>query len=506
MKHSLQLLLTLFLTVLIGNALLTAQTNNFPPDTLEEITVSGYVYLDTSNAHPHYFMDSDDDGKIEYKLNFGPWWYQPDSSNAARPEQGDMVEIFGGIHKSKYDSIEVIVVYEINDEFWRDPYEPSWTRMGKFHKRHRKTYRNHKGFAFGWLNDSIEVVSVDGVTLIDTTHKHWHYYFDTDKDTLPNYFLNFGPPWYEPASGLQKPAEFEEISITGAVALKSDPPVIFVFELNGETWVDTVGYGQQMGGGWIHKNMNQERHIKTPFDSLSGMRIRKGWNDGKKDKLPDSLFCQMLQLYPENVAKAQNQNMFAAFEVGVFAKNGRNLMVKNDSAGGRLRFANEIKYRLHYNEVQIEGFNRNERTIRVRNWNDETGKWDGVENAILDTDANTISFESQDISGLFILVAEEATAIEDDLVITPGSFVLHQNYPNPFNPSTTIAFELKNNAEITLSVFNVLGQKIVEVAKGQFNGGLQTVLFDASKLSSGTYFYQLKAEGVNIVKSMQVVR
>ena len=78
---------------------------------------------------------------------------------------------------------------------------------------------------------------------------------------------------------------------------------------------------------------------------------------------------------------------------------------------------------------------------------------------------------------------------------TPGAYTLAQNYPNPFNPSTTISFGLPEEANIEISVFNVLGEKITELFKGVKSAGTYSVVWDAasSRWSSGIYFYQLKA-------------
>ena len=84
-------------------------------------------------------------------------------------------------------------------------------------------------------------------------------------------------------------------------------------------------------------------------------------------------------------------------------------------------------------------------------------------------------------------------AIEATVGITPNTVFLDNNYPNPFNPSTKISFVLGTTGRATLKVFNLLGQEVATLADGEFNGGdTQTFTFDASKFSSGIYYYQLK--------------
>jgi hypothetical protein len=77
----------------------------------------------------------------------------------------------------------------------------------------------------------------------------------------------------------------------------------------------------------------------------------------------------------------------------------------------------------------------------------------------------------------------------------PGQYSLSNNYPNPFNPSTTIEFGLPEQSKVTLSVFNILGQKVFEMSDGSLAAGVHSTLFDASQLSSGMYFYGIHATG-----------
>ncbi len=84
----------------------------------------------------------------------------------------------------------------------------------------------------------------------------------------------------------------------------------------------------------------------------------------------------------------------------------------------------------------------------------------------------------------------------------PVSFELGQNFPNPFNPTTEISFSLENNAQATLSVFNLTGQKVATLVDGNLAAGSHQVTFDASGLSSGLYFYTLSANGISETRKM----
>ncbi len=82
------------------------------------------------------------------------------------------------------------------------------------------------------------------------------------------------------------------------------------------------------------------------------------------------------------------------------------------------------------------------------------------------------------------------------------SFDLEQNYPNPFNPVTTINFSLPNDGIASLKVYDVLGNEVDVLLNGFQKAGRQSIQFDASKLSSGIYFYELRSG--NEVKRMKM--
>ena len=91
--------------------------------------------------------------------------------------------------------------------------------------------------------------------------------------------------------------------------------------------------------------------------------------------------------------------------------------------------------------------------------------------------------------------AKVGVSIDEDLTqnIRPYDVYLSQNYPNPFNPSTQIEFYLPYAGELSLEVYNLLGQKVATVTNGLYSSGTHSVTFDASALSSGVYVYTLKS-------------
>lgn len=79
----------------------------------------------------------------------------------------------------------------------------------------------------------------------------------------------------------------------------------------------------------------------------------------------------------------------------------------------------------------------------------------------------------------------------------PTAYVLDQNYPNPFNPNTTINYSIPEKADINISIYSAIGEFITTLVGETKEAGYYSVDFDASRLASGTYIYQLTASGSN---------
>ncbi len=84
----------------------------------------------------------------------------------------------------------------------------------------------------------------------------------------------------------------------------------------------------------------------------------------------------------------------------------------------------------------------------------------------------------------------------------PNAFQLKQNYPNPFNPITTIEFSIMNSDPVRLDVYNIMGQKVATLLHRRLSPGVYKIVFDATGLPSGVYFYQLIAGEQRQVRKM----
>ena len=100
------------------------------------------------------------------------------------------------------------------------------------------------------------------------------------------------------------------------------------------------------------------------------------------------------------------------------------------------------------------------------------------------------------------IVLQKVEGTSNEVGDQPLSFKLDQNYPNPFNPTTNISYAIPEATQVTLEVFNMLGQKVKTLVNERQVAGSKMVSFDASSLASGVYIYRLQAG--SFVKSQRM--
>ena len=100
---------------------------------------------------------------------------------------------------------------------------------------------------------------------------------------------------------------------------------------------------------------------------------------------------------------------------------------------------------------------------------------------------------------------EFALGIEEPVSV-PGRFALSQNYPNPFNPGTAFRVAMPAAGEISIEVFNALGQRVAEIYRGRLSAGTHEFYFDARQLPSGVYFYRAATERHSQTRKMLLLR
>ena len=90
--------------------------------------------------------------------------------------------------------------------------------------------------------------------------------------------------------------------------------------------------------------------------------------------------------------------------------------------------------------------------------------------------------------------------------LTPEHFALYQNYPNPFNPTTTIQFSLETHGSVSLQIFDITGRLVEKLVTGRLVSGTHTVVWNATNVSSGVYFYKLSTGQRTMTKKLIVLK
>ena len=97
-----------------------------------------------------------------------------------------------------------------------------------------------------------------------------------------------------------------------------------------------------------------------------------------------------------------------------------------------------------------------------------------------------------------------SNAFEDDTI--PEKIALSQNYPNPFNPYTLINFDLPENSQVSLKVYDMLGREVAILVNGPIKAGYHKVTFDAKNLASGMYIYRLIASNTIVTRKLTIIK
>ena len=100
----------------------------------------------------------------------------------------------------------------------------------------------------------------------------------------------------------------------------------------------------------------------------------------------------------------------------------------------------------------------------------------------------------------------ESKTVNADIGILPDKYSLSQNYPNPFNPSTKLSYVIGHSSLVNLKVYDVLGREVTTLVNEIKQPGKYTTTFDASKLSSGIYYYRLQSDNQVLVRKMILIK
>lgn len=151
------------------------------------------------------------------------------------------------------------------------------------------------------------------------------------------------------------------------------------------------------------------------------------------------------------------------------------------------------------NTDEIDGIKYDEK-MHFRIWQHSTNTEYGESDVVFNDHPNATNTEgAYRINGFFVVdtvVANTALSVEPNKISNsiPERFTLHQNYPNPFNPETIIRYSVPEASDVSISVYNLLGQRIETLTNGFHRPGQYEVSFRSNGHASGMYIYRMEAK------------
>lgn len=454
------------------------------PDTIITVTLEGTVLPDSTHKNL-FFLDIDADSSSDYVLHFGPEWYSPDTG-AERPEYGEYITVYGSVN---YESLlPTVIVFEINGILWREPIENWWQHQI-------------------WC-DSMEVATVEGTVLVDTTYFYTHYYLDIDGDGNPDYLLNFGPPWYEPDNDAQRPQAGEWAIIEGAIIENANVSMIIVISINELLWRDKIGPAP-WNGKWAQKQQQGKRRINCPIDSLTFLEVPQGAMNGRE--FPDSLFFEFMEVWRDSIPNRPDTTL-RGWHTHMSGPNGKRFL----GNGNMHRFGNRLRLQFGLGDDESKSINKavfTSNNVKVLYWDEQYNSWNSIEEVTYDPIERTVMVEVESLEPYYIVVSSEesATGVISTEPTVPVNYVLDQNYPNPFNPTTTINYHLTDQADVKLTIYNSLGQMVRVLVDKTKPAGNHSVVWDGvdaffNRASSGHYYYELTVNDRTVSKRMLLLK
>jgi len=130
-------------------------------------------------------------------------------------------------------------------------------------------------------------------------------------------------------------------------------------------------------------------------------------------------------------------------------------------------------------------------------------------------DGNYIDMTNSDSiivsSGSELSIKIGNSVLSTDVALTPKVFALHQNYPNPFNPITTIQYDLPDQSQVEIIIFDIMGREVKILVNQKQDFGFKSVVWDATNnlgqpVSAGMYLYRISAGDFHQVKKMILLK
>lgn len=185
-------------------------------------------------------------------------------------------------------------------------------------------------------------------------------------------------------------------------------------------------------------------------------------------------------------------------------------LVHNTSVAGITKQGDEVRTDMTLGAVHLVFNGITDVTLLAPNVELKTGVVDGNTHALIYSMEGNVINPGSVVAAHSDLISVDASdefgwMLSSTTQVLPTEFAVHQNYPNPFNPSTKITFDVPTATEYVVSIYNVAGQKVTEIA-GHANPGVEEVVWNADSFASGVYFYKVAAFGQTVTKKMVLLK
>ncbi|NQV15224.1 T9SS type A sorting domain-containing protein [bacterium] len=340
--------------------------------------------------------------------------------------------------------------------------------------------------------DGLEVMDVAGTAIIDSSTWNPHYFLDTNANGEADYQLGFGPWWYTPDSGAERPTAGENITIIGGLIENDVLPILVVYQINDLFWRDSTG-APPWSGDWVHHGANDSTHVYCPTDSMSYLGFPPHSMMGMG--FPDSLYCQFEAFDPDSMPGLPDSTHFAGFLCAFINPEGDH-MGGGMGQGGMMNFSQPVGMQFHYEEAALTQAGLSEESITVWYMN-AAEQWMVESAAQLNQESNIITISIEDIAPYYYLSAESIVSNDSKSNWTlPNTLELISAFPNPFNPSISIDFTLGQMSNVMFNVYNLKGQRVYQESIRSLTDGNHTLTWDPAldsrnNLGAGVYIVEL---------------
>ena len=335
---------------------------------------------------------------------------------------------------------------------------------------------------------------------------------------LEDFVIDLDSGWNLIGSPFSFPVQFEKDSVVGE-------PITYGLSGGTKGWSDGQSELQPWNGYAVYSSQDASMTL-TPFpeNDNSSSRISKPDEWYVKIKIEDGIYIN----YSAEIGRRKNaQDSYDVFDTPVYPELDSGLIVLTDINGTKdynfirdirnsddingiwnLRIEGAVKQKTIMFSTELKGSAPEELNVALIDIK-KRRVYSSVFNEKITISPNSnISYELKFIAGELGYVNLKTKEILDNI---PSDFVLSQNYPNPFNPITKMDYELPERSMVSISIYNVLGQEIINLVNEVKDYGHHTIKWDGKdntgkEMASGVYFTRMVSSRFSQTKKMLLIK